>query len=405
MAEGIKFLQLTNKPPFPPMDGGAIGMNNISQGLINEGYNLKICSVNTHKHFVDIANLPEEYISKTSIEFGFIDTRIKNIDALINLFSSKSYNIKRFFDKKFESKLIEILLSIDFDIVQMESIFLMYYLPTIRKYSKAKVILRAPNVEFKIWERLAHTEKNILKKFYLKLLASRLKKEEMEILNKFDALYTVTESDMKIFQSLGANIPMTYIPTGMDVTKIVHEKNNLAEELSLFHIGALDWRPNQEGLMWFLENVWDKLTNEFPDLKFYLAGRRPPQWIKNLSFKNLIILGEIDDAEAFINAHSIMIVPLFSGSGMRVKIVEGMMLGKAIISTNIGAEGIVFDNGCDIIIADTEEEFISAIRLLVNDSEKLQSLKNNAHTNSKKNYSDEVLTKKLIDFLSNILSV
>ena len=132
MAEGIKFLQLTNKPPFPPMDGGAIGMNNISQGLINEGYNLKIFSVNTHKHFVDIANLPEEYISKTSIEFGFIDTRIKNIDALINLFSSKSYNIKRFFDKKFESKLIEILLSIDFDIVQMESIFLMHYLPTIK---------------------------------------------------------------------------------------------------------------------------------------------------------------------------------------------------------------------------------------------------------------------------------
>jgi glycosyltransferase involved in cell wall biosynthesis len=402
MAEKLKILQITNKPPYPPMDGGAIGMNNVAEEILAAGHLLKILSVNTHKHFIDPGTLPEDYTAKTGIEFCFLDTRIKPLDAFLNLFGRKSYNIQRFYSKEFEKKLVEILKDTDFDIVQVESVFLKDYLPAIRRHSKAKIVLRAPNVEYKIWERLAQTEKNPVKKFYLGVLAQRLKTEELSCLNDFDAIYTVTPGDMEIFEKHGAKVPMTFIPTGLDVTK-QNVSDNHQEELSLFHIGALDWMPNQEGLQWFLDNVWPEISKRFPAVKFYIAGRRPPEWMLRLNRKNVVMLGEVDDAGSFIRSHQIMVVPLFSGSGMRVKIIEGMMLGKAVVSTTIGAEGIIVKNGEDIMIADSAKDFIDALALLLSDAGKLTEIKTKAAKNCYENYSEEVITKKLNAFFETIV--
>ena len=404
MAKQLKILQIANKPPYPPMDGGAIGMNNVTHELISVGHDVKVLAVNTHKHFVDIKNLPASYIADTHIEFGFIDTRIKPFAAALNLFGKRSYNIVRFYDENFASRLSELLRQNNYDIVIVDSVFLKDYLPLIRKISQAKVVLRAPNVEFKIWERLAETETNIIKKWYLKVLARRLKKEELGVINDFDGFFTVTQNDLNILRDSGADVPATFIPTGLDVTKESEMSNVEEEEVSLFHIGALDWMPNQEGIQWFLENVWEEVSKKNPELKFYIAGRRPTDELMKIRKKNVEILGEVEDAGAFIRKHSIMVVPLFSGSGMRVKIIEGMMLGRAIVSTSMGAEGIITQPGEDIIIADTPQEFIRGINLLVNDLEKLRSVQKNAVIQCKKHYSEDALAGKLNEFLRKITS-
>jgi len=403
MDKKLTILQIANKPPFPPMDGGAIGMNNITHELINQNYDVKVLAVNTHKHFVDERNLPKDYKARTHIEFGFIDTRIKPLSAALNLLTKRSYNIVRFNDKNFSSQLSGILNRNNYDIIIVETIFLKDYLPLIREKSKAIVILRAPNVEFKIWERLAEIEKNILKKWYLQVLAKRLKKEELEVVNNFDGLFTVTQNDREVFIKSGAKIPSTFIPTGLDVTKKHGIANAESTQLSLFHIGALDWMPNQEGIDWFLEHVWEEVSRQNPSLKFYIAGRRPTEELMKIRKKNVVILGEVEDAGAFIRKHSIMVVPLFSGSGMRVKIIEGMMLGRAIVSTSIGAEGIEIQPDRDIIIADTAKEFIGGINLLVKNSEKLKSMQQKAAESCRKNYSEEVISEKLDGFLKGIL--
>lgn len=403
MAKRLNILQIANKPPFPPMDGGAIGMNNVTHELLSDGHFVKIISVNTHKHYLDYKTLPKDYISKTDIEFVFIDTRIKPWDAFINLFGKKSYHIQRFFSDEMANLISYHLEQKSWDIVQLESIFLIDYLPIIRKKSNAKVVLRAPNVEYKIWERLAFLKVNPLKKWYLKILARRLKEKELSSLNLFDGIYTVTQNDLDIFRKEGSRVPMTFIPTGLDVTK--RQSNQFTEKvaLSIFHIGALDWMPNQEGLKWFLDEVWPQVTQEFPQVKFYIAGRRPTEWLKKLNQKNVEMLGEVEDAASFINAHSIMIAPLFSGSGMRVKIIEGMMLGKAVVSTTIGAEGIIIDPGKDILIADTSKEFISAILFLLGNEDELKAIQNQAKENCSSNYAEEKITRKLVDFLYKLL--
>jgi polysaccharide biosynthesis protein PslH len=399
----MRILQICNKPPYPPQDGGAIGMNNVTQGLIQAGHSLKLIAVNPPKHHINLNELPVEYVKNTGIELVFIDTDVKPLDAFLNLFSRKSYHIQRFLSGEFNTKLKNILQRETFDIIQVESIFLMGYLPMLRKYATAKVVLRAPNIEFRIWERMAAQAKNPFKKAYLAMLTRRLRKWELEQINRADAVYTVTINDMDFFKENGCIRPITYIPTGIDITKKTDLDFSRVEFPSLFHIGALDWLPNQEAVQWFLQNVWNKVHTHFPGLKFYLAGRNTPAWIFNLNLPNVEVLGEVSDAGEFISSKSVMLVPLMSGSGMRVKIIEGMMLGKTIITTSVGIEGIIHQNNENVLIADTPEEFYQAVVRCVNDRAFCETIGRNAHSNANTNYDNEVLTQKLVSFFTDLL--
>ncbi len=403
MTKKLSILQLCNKPPFPPMDGGAIGMHNVSQGIIDAGHQLKILSFSSNKHRLDIDNLPEYYIKNTRIEAVNIDLSIRMLPALYNLlYSRRSYNISRFNSKEMQFKLEELLSKESFDIIQMESIFLKDYLPLIRKFSQAKVVLRAPNVEFVIWQRLAQIEKNPIKRFYLGILAKRLRKEEVAALNSFDAIYTVTERDMQLMRSLGARVKMTFIPTGVDVNKDLTTDFDAVEYPSVFHLGALDWSPNIEGVKWMLNQVWPSLHSRFPKLKFYIAGRRPPQWLQELKADGVVVVGEVEDAGAFIKSKAIMPVPLFSGSGMRVKIIEAMMLQKAVVSTGIGIEGIIHEDGENVLIANDAAAFIDSIALLVENKDLYRRIAINAKNNANKFYSNKVLNAKLMEFFYSL---
>ena len=175
------------------------------------------------------------------------------------------------------------------------------------------------------------------------------------MLNQFDAIATITDLDSITYRKMGCKLPIIHVPFGIDLQRYKIETTDL-EKPSVFHIGAMDWRPNADGINWFLNNIWIKVSERNPSIKLYLAGRNMPEWLLQLKMKNVVIKGEVADSHEFINSKSIMIVPLNSGGGMRVKIIEGMAFAKTIISTAVGAEGIEYENGKNILIANSEEE-------------------------------------------------
>lgn len=397
----MKILQICSKIPFPSKDGGSIAMNILTQGLIECGNDVKVLAVNTPKHFIDDNSIDIEYRKRTSYQSVFIDTSVKPLAAFLNLFSNESYNIIRFYSKSFEKVLNDILSKQQFDIIHLETLWVAPYVDTIRKHSKAKIVLRSQNVEYLIWERLAEGSTNPLKKLYLQLLAKRLKRYELEMLNKYDGIATITNLDALSYKKSGCEIPMIHIPFGIDSAKYKIDAS-ATEFPSVFHIGAMDWMPNADGIKWILDNVWGKVQVTFPDVKLYLAGRNMPDWMKQLNTKNVIVEGEVEDSHKFINSRSIMIVPLSSGGGMRVKIIEGMALGKTIVSTSIGAEGIEYENNKNIIIADTADEFANAISKCINDKAFAESIGNNARALVETKYDNQKICKKLVDFYKTI---
>ncbi len=393
----MKILQICNKSPYPPKEGGSIAMNSITQGLIKKGHSVKIFAVSTPKCSIDTNKIPQEYKDKTEFESVFIDTSVRFLDAFFNLFSKTSYNISRFISKDFDNRLAEILQKTSYDIIQLESLYVTPYIDTIRKHSKAKIILRSHNVEHLIWNRIAANCRNPLKRLYLRHLAYKLKKYEISMFNRYDGIASISETDIKTFKELGCNIPLKTITFGIEINKYPIAVNT-NQTPSLFHIGSMNWMPNEEGIRWFLDVVWNDIHKRHPELKLHLAGIGMPQWLTGSSYPNVEVHGEVKNTMDFMNSHSIMIVPLLSGSGIRVKIIEGMALGKAIITTTIGAEGINCKDSENILIADTPSDFCEAVAKCIQDRNFCTRLGINARKLIEQQYNIDMIVNDLIEF-------
>ncbi|MFL5762749.1 MAG: glycosyltransferase family 4 protein [Bacteroidia bacterium] len=398
----MKILQICSKVPFPPKDGGSIAMNILTQGLIASGNEVHVLAVNTPKHFIRDEDLDADYRKKTNYHSVFIDTTVKPLGAFVNLFTSESYNISRFYSTAFEKTLLDILSKTEFDIVHLETLWVAPYVAVIRKHSKAKIVLRSQNVEFMIWERLTDDCERFLKRAYLKLLAKRLKRYELGMLNRYDAIATITEVDSDAFRKLGCHIPIIHIPFGIDLEKYKEDRSSLVKN-TIFHIGAMDWRPNADGIKWFLDDIWPGIVKEHRSVNLHLAGRNMPVWLKELKQDNVIVEGEVQDSHRFINSNEIMIVPLHSGGGMRVKIIEGMALGKTIISTAVGAEGINYTDGKDLLIANTEKEFSEQIAKCLNDPAFCDSIGRNARKLAETKYDNRLICEELSGFYRSLV--
>ena len=399
----MRILQLTNKSPWPPNDGGAIACLNLTKGFGFLGHKVTILSMNTEKHRSKKKDIPENLKALADFHFVDVPAHISAWGAIRNLmFSRLPYNAERFISENFSQALIKLLKKKKYDIIQLEGLYLCPYIALIRRHSNAKIVYRAHNIEHEIWNRTAQITK-FPRKLYFKHLARRIKLFEKSYLNDYDILVPITDRDAKMLNEMGNNKPYFTSQTGIDLSFLIPTAKNL-EFPSLFHIGSLDWSPNQEGLIWFLNNCWPVISKKYPELKFYIAGRNAPAWLeKKFSLRNIIYLGEIEDAYEFINSKAIMIVPLFSGSGMRIKIVEGMALGKPIVTTSIGTEGIETVSGENILIADSAEAFNEAVYTLLEDREIFDKIAKNAIDLIRKKFDNLALAAQLIEFYKNHL--
>lgn len=398
----MKILQLCNKLPYPEKDGGAIAINTLTHALIDSGCKVKMLAMNTKKHFTDINSIPQQFRTATDLETVTIDTTVKAHKALLPLLTGKSYNISRFYSIEFKNKLVSILKAEKFDIIQLEGLYLTPYIASIRKFSNAPIILRAHNVEWMIWDRLAKEESNVLKKPYLSRLAKQLRAYETKIINLCDGITVFIKNDKQQFAEMGCRIPIEIFPFGISLSK--YTPATPAKPTSLFYIGSLDWMPNLQGLEWFLQHVWNKVHSTNPSVEFHVAGRNMPAHLNNASYPGVSFHGEIENAIHFMQENGIMLVPLFAGGGIRIKIIEGMALQKPIISSSIGIEGIDCSPGQDVMIANTSREFFNSIKECLDNAGMAHKIGINGRRYAERAYDINTITGNLLEFYKAMIS-
>lgn len=376
-------------------------MNSVTQGLLEAGCEVRVLSLCSDKHPVLESRMTEEYRRATRFKAVHIDLGIHPLDAGVAVLCGESYHVKRFISKEFAKHLAQVLEEEQFDVVHVESIFMTPYVPIIRKHSSAKVVLRAHNVEHTIWRRVAQSERNPFKRWYLKHLSLTLGAYEREHLNDYDGVVCITANDERQLREMGCRRPMMAMPFGVMPETVMGVDE---EPDSLFHIGSMDWMPNLEGVKWFLKQVWPKVHERMPQLTLYLAGRKMPEDLMRLEMEGVRVLGEVPDATYFIASKQINVVPLLSGSGIRVKIIEAMSAGKAVVTTTIGAEGIGCTDGKDVLIADTPEQFVEQLQRCVDNPEFRKEIGCNAARLIAEQYSNKQLTQQLLAFYDKILN-
>ncbi|MCU0378753.1 MAG: glycosyltransferase family 4 protein [Bacteroidales bacterium] len=398
----MKILVLAPKPPWPPLDGGAVATMRCIEGMAAGGAEISLLSMQTEKHLTDTAATSPPASLLRHHETVSVDTSIRPVKLLGNLiFSTEPYDLVRFRSRAFSSALRTLLLREQFDIIQCEGILFIYYVTEIRELSRAPVILRAHNVEHRIREMMADRTSDPLRIAYLKNLSARIRKKELSAARIFDAIVPISEPDFQWFRSFATGKPVMLSETGAEVADSFSEQ--MPGEMKVGFIGALNWEPNLDGLKWFLKKVWPHVLKSHPDAKLFIAGRGASDEIAGqLDGINVIFLGEIDDARSFMESMTVLIAPLFAGSGLRIKIIEAMSLGKTVVTTPVAATGLPVTNGQELFIAKDAVSFSRALTATLMNPAIRKTTGEAAMDMVRKRYNNLSQTRRMLEFYETV---
>jgi polysaccharide biosynthesis protein PslH len=398
MKRNSPILILCNRVPYPLKDGGALAMHAMIKSWYDTGREVHVLAMNTSRHFVDPAILPQLYKDIASFQLVPIANEILWLPTLTNfLFSIKPQHAARFYSKGFARQLVKSILKIKPGIIQMESIFLSEYLTLIRSVSNAFLVQRLHNIEYQVWHRLAYETSNPFKKYYLKNLARRIARYEKKTWNDFDLLLPITAADETYIKFSGCKTPIHTCTFSID-------RNHLPSSVKMeqwngYHIGAMDWLPNKEAMLWFVNDIWPLVHKLAPDFSFYFAGRKMPDIFKEYHHDGLYCMDEVADANNFIADKKILIVPLRSGGGVRVKTLEAMAAGKVVISTAIGMQGIDAIDKVHYICAESATEFANAIAWCMDHKEIAQEIAQQAQELIQREYDQQKVMQSLLAYM------
>lgn len=387
-----KILYIADVFPYPTISGGKIRTYNL----------LKIISENNKVDFMCLSDekVDNDYrlhVEKICRSVDIFNNAIKNkFKRLMNFISLKSDKIFLNYSKDLDEKLSLMLKKNKYDIIFIDSLFLYKYI--IKKNidrSNCRIILDIHNVENEILYRTMKEARGIIVKIYSLMEHYNIKRFERFSIKDSDLSIVVSERDKKKYLE---QINVSYdkicvIENGFNCNVNTSCLNLDSNEKYLLFVGSLWYRPNYDGLDWFIENVWDDMLKIYPNFKLKIIGKYRNE-DKKIEKKNIEYLGFVDDLSSFYNNCFASIVPLFIGSGTRLKILEAFSYRCPVISTDIGCEGLDVSNKEDILIANNKEEFIKSIEIL-NNSEEQQKLVNNAYNLIKKKYDWSVIREKL----------
>jgi polysaccharide biosynthesis protein PslH len=393
----MRVLLLYNKAPFPLKDGGAIAVNSLANGLVAAGVSVRLFALNPSRNYIAPEAVPAEMQARLQLSLHPLNTDLAPHKALYNLLEGSPFHISRFFQSHIASALQQLLEAETFDLIQLEAPFVGMYLPLIRKFSKAPVVLRAHNVEYLIWQRLAAGSTNPLKAWYLRLQARRLQAFETKLWQEVDGIAAISEIDAAFIQKHSPK-PVISLPTGLTLSNYPALLRSALNTRQLGFLGSMDWQPNQEAVRWFVQAIWPKLQAEFQDTSVTFAGKNFPRSLLQLSNKRLIMQGEVADATFFMQQHPIFIVPMRSGSGIRIKLLEAMALGLPIISTSLGAEGLPVEDGKHLLLADDAASFAKALHRLQKDEDFAFNLGQQGRQLIESSFNSRLLTQQLTAF-------
>jgi polysaccharide biosynthesis protein PslH len=357
----VKVMHILSYVPIPLNSGGKLRVYYVMKALTKH-HDVTVVSYGTpaerdllHAHF----GIPLENIHIIPSHFARRHRRLMQVLALGTRHSFYHYDLN---SPQMEATVASVLASESFDVIQTE-------FPLIgasRCETDAVKILDAHNVEYEIFKRISETDRSALRGWYNQREYHKVRREELAILGRQDALFVTSERDGDLIAEDLPHIPKHVIPNGVDVGYFKASQVT-PEPHTLVFTGTMAYQPNSTGMLFFLDEVFPSILREIPDAKIYIVGNKPPPELANRASDHVIVTGLVDDVRPFMDRASAVVVPLLAGSGTRLKILEALSMKKPVVTTTIGGEGIDLVHGESAMIADDPEDFAqNVVQLLRN---------------------------------------
>ena len=392
----MNILFLTNLLPYPLDNGGKIKTYTTLKALSNAGHNIDLVCFKETKNPMEREENELLKVCNTIKQIYLPLTTADHKKYMIGIAAKSILSKYPFSIYKYQSKGMNIELEHkkdnSYDVIYFDHLPMCVYLANVRRlWPLAKIVLDEHNCEATITKRKSDETKNYIKRAFLKLEALKLGKFEASSILKVDKTIVLSRAD---YNSLARLVNQDFrheiIPIGVPDRGI--KKENNTNILNILFVGTLTWEPNNAGLVWFLKEVMPIFDNYSIDYHLYIVGKNPSEEVKGLceAYKSRItITGYVESVDEYYDICDCTIVPLFIGSGQRVKLIEAFSKGMPAISTTIGAEGLEFQSD-SIIIADDEQEFADAIKRMHN-AELRRSLGKKSRQIYESNYSPQVI--------------
>ena len=323
-------------------------------------------------------------------------------ELFLNFFSKNPFMAQRYFNHKVRRRIEEIIAEHNIELVHFDLLHLGQYHRVVEALSK---VLVNHNVESLRLSRLKNMEKNLLKKAYLHLQVLKLQRFEKKTCPLFDKCVVVSQEDKKILKKLCGFDNFVCIPNGVDADHF--KPNSVAiERESLVWVGSLKDAYNQDAIQYFMTDIFPLIKASVPDCKVTFVGEAPVEnslrCLENS--KNVMVTGYVQDVRPYVAKSSVCIVPLRCGSGTKIKVLNAMSQGKAVVTTSIGAEGIEAKRGEEIIVADEPREFATKTIYLLKHPEEAREIGLRAREVIRQKYDWKIIEKKLSHIYLNLIN-
>ena len=291
-----------------------------------------------------------------------------------------------------------------FELIQIESVHLMNYLPALRSARNQPVIVCDwHNVESDLMRQYAEHERNLARRSYARRTARLMSDAEVSALKTFDAHITVSEEDASRLRSINSQARLIVIENGVDTAYYAGASSAVRDRIVF--VGSMDYHANIEGATHFARHVWPGIHERHPDLRFTIVGRNPPPQVTDLSAAGVEVTGSVDDVRPFYREALAAVVPLNVGGGSRLKVLEAMATGVPVVSTTRGAEGLDVTDGQNILLADSPAQLAEGLSSVIRDANLSERIIEGGHALVRARYEWSILGKTLVEQYHQLLQV
>jgi glycosyltransferase involved in cell wall biosynthesis len=399
----MKILLALPRPLFPADTGGKIRTLGIFGRLARRHDVHAVSFVDPERDADAIARMRELFAGYTPVPWR--ETRTFSpafyLDFARSRFSRYPYFLEKYRRPSYRAAVGALLSRGAFDLLLCD---FLHTAAALEEVAFRPRVLFQHNVEYVIRRRHAEREGNSLKRHLLETEWKKARDAEAALCRGFDRVVVVSEEDRETLQREFAVTNVSAIPTGVDLD---YFRPGAAAVLpgTIVFVGSMDWHPNEEGILWFLEQVYPEIRRAQPFASLTLVGRNPSDRIRSAAGRHpaVELTGAVPDVRPYLERAAAVVVPLRIGGGTRIKIFEAMAMGKAVVSTRIGAEGLPVSDGHDILLADEPQTLARSVVSLLEDGGLREKIGAAARERVERDHSWEKVALRMAEILESAI--